>query len=483
MSLWHPPPPKGKKSSKTSTVLLADGRGIESFLYFHKTRPVMHVFTHSDSTPKRDGFFYVYVTNRSEARVNFDNMIISRWEPMVRVAYDYYPFGLTWHNPAEFHTPEGIHDHAYQDKEYQWNEFGAGAGMALYDFHARMYDPATATWSVPDPAEQFANPYLAMGNNPVVGVDPDGRFVVAPIIIGAVIGSYIGGAMANNSYNPDDWEFNSTTLTAMGMGLLIGAFGGYSYMAAGGAGAIGGFQGMGVTAGKKMFGPVIGGTLNSISNYDGKEGVNWGTLGDFGAGFVGSFAGLHSKSIFYGFLWGGTLNASSQYYQKGQEMDKYEIMQAFVSGGLSATGGMSLGGFKSKFLTANDQGVRLINKFLHYGTQSIAYDFAHTKKETFMERTLHERAAMFMSAGALGALASEAFSGKMLSSNSYSGAESYGLRNKVKSASLGIAFSSLDFVIGGYSKGGMAKYYGGRSQLNKGGLTTIKSIASILYYW
>ncbi|MFN8865257.1 MAG: hypothetical protein ACK5W1_13155, partial [Flavobacteriales bacterium] len=123
----------------------------------------MHVFTHSDSTPKRDGFFYVYVTNRSEARVNFDNMIISRWEPMVRVAYDYYPFGLTWHNPAEFETPEGIHDHAYQDKEYQWNEFGSGAGLALYDFHARMYDPATATWSVPDPAEQFSNPYLAMG--------------------------------------------------------------------------------------------------------------------------------------------------------------------------------------------------------------------------------------------------------------------------------------------------------------------------------
>ena len=101
----------------------------------------------------------------------------SRWQPQVRVAYDYYPFGLTWHNPAAADTPEGRHDHAYQDKEFQWNEFGAGAGMALYDFHARMYDPATATWSVPDPAEQFSNPYLAMGNNPVANVDPDGRFI------------------------------------------------------------------------------------------------------------------------------------------------------------------------------------------------------------------------------------------------------------------------------------------------------------------
>jgi hypothetical protein len=73
----------------------------------------------------------------------------------VRVAYDYYPFGLTWQNPADFHTPEGIHDHAYQDKEYQWNEFGSGAGLALYDFHARMYDPGAATWSVPDPADPY----------------------------------------------------------------------------------------------------------------------------------------------------------------------------------------------------------------------------------------------------------------------------------------------------------------------------------------
>jgi len=124
--------------------------------------------------PNKDGFFYVYVTNRSEGRVHFDNLTISHWQPMVRVAYDYYPFGLTWHNPALPETPEGMHDHAYQDKEFQWNEFGSGAGLALYDFHARMYDPATATWSVPDPAAQFSNPYLAMANNPVSMIDPTG---------------------------------------------------------------------------------------------------------------------------------------------------------------------------------------------------------------------------------------------------------------------------------------------------------------------
>lgn len=40
-----------------------------------------------------------------------------------------------------------------------------------------MYDPATGRWSATDPTAQFTNPYLAMGNNPVVFVDPDGEFV------------------------------------------------------------------------------------------------------------------------------------------------------------------------------------------------------------------------------------------------------------------------------------------------------------------
>jgi len=41
------------------------------------------------------------------------------------------------------------------------------------------YDNAKVVqrWFTPDPAEQFANPHLAMGYNPVMYVDPDGEFV------------------------------------------------------------------------------------------------------------------------------------------------------------------------------------------------------------------------------------------------------------------------------------------------------------------
>jgi hypothetical protein len=233
-----------------------------------------------------------------------------------------------------------------------------------------------------------------------------------------------------------------------------------------------------------MFGSVIGGTLNSISNYDEKEGVNWGTLGDFGAGFGGSFVGLHTKSSFWGFLWGGSLNVASQYYQNGKKLGKYEAAQAFVGGGLSAMGGMTFGGFKSAWLNNSDQAVRIMNKFLHYGTQSIAYDFAYSKQETFMQRSFHERVAMFMSAGITATLASEAFAGKMIFQDAMvQGEDGGGIANKIRSIGLGIGFTGLDFLIGGFSKGGMSKYYGGRSQLNKGGMNGIKSLASILFYW
>lgn len=58
-------------------------------------------------------------TNTSQSLVSFDNLTIKRWAPMVRVVYDYYPFGLSWENPKLPNDPEGVHDHAYQDKEFQ----------------------------------------------------------------------------------------------------------------------------------------------------------------------------------------------------------------------------------------------------------------------------------------------------------------------------------------------------------------------------
>lgn len=182
-----------------------------------------------EMTPTVDGFLYTYVTNRSAGFVHFDNLKIKYWKPQVRVQYDYYPYGLPWENPATT-GEEALHDCLYQDKEFQFKDFEDGnKGLALFDFHARMYDPSTAMWSVPDPAAQFANPYLAMGNNPVIGIDPDGReFVIAAVVIGAIIGTYIGGTLANDSYDPTQWSYNSTTFGYMLGGSIVGGLSGWA---------------------------------------------------------------------------------------------------------------------------------------------------------------------------------------------------------------------------------------------------------------
>jgi hypothetical protein len=51
----------------------------------------------------------------------------------------------------------------------------------MYDFHARMYDPVLGRWHAPDPMNQFDSPYNAMGDNPVVNIDPDGMMAIGGI--------------------------------------------------------------------------------------------------------------------------------------------------------------------------------------------------------------------------------------------------------------------------------------------------------------
>ena len=78
---------------------------------------------------------------------------------------DYYPFG--WSMPGREMIAPQRYRYAYQgiekDEETGWSAF-----------ELRMYDARTARWMSPDPYGQYYSPYLAMGNDPVGRVDPDG---------------------------------------------------------------------------------------------------------------------------------------------------------------------------------------------------------------------------------------------------------------------------------------------------------------------
>lgn len=80
---------------------------------------------------------------------------------------DFYPFGLQYRQYIRTGSPKN--NYLYTGKEFQ-------DGLKLYDFGSRFYNAAAGRWGVPDPAEQFVNPYLALGNSPVNGIDPDGEF-------------------------------------------------------------------------------------------------------------------------------------------------------------------------------------------------------------------------------------------------------------------------------------------------------------------
>ncbi|MGG8496857.1 RHS repeat domain-containing protein [Tenacibaculum sp. TC6] len=78
---------------------------------------------------------------------------------------DYYPFGMPMPNRRTVNGEP--YRYAYQGQEKD-PETGKEA------FQLRLWDARIGRWLSPDPYGQYHSPYLGMGNNPIVRVDPDG---------------------------------------------------------------------------------------------------------------------------------------------------------------------------------------------------------------------------------------------------------------------------------------------------------------------
>ena len=69
--------------------------------------------------------------------------------------------------------------------------------LLLPDFYVQM----------PDFSQNF-NRYSYCLNNPLKFTDPNGEIIWLAPLVGAIVGTYMGGVMANNGqYNPFKWEF------------------------------------------------------------------------------------------------------------------------------------------------------------------------------------------------------------------------------------------------------------------------------------
>ncbi len=85
---------------------------------------------------------------------------------------NYYPFGLKMKYTGGNIGPAADYRYGYQgDFAEEDDETG------FNHFEARQYDPVIGRWMVPDPARQYSSGYIGMGNNPIMGVDPNGEWV------------------------------------------------------------------------------------------------------------------------------------------------------------------------------------------------------------------------------------------------------------------------------------------------------------------
>jgi len=202
---------------------------------------------------KEDGYMHIYLSNgSSEKGVSFDNLYVTMLTGKVRQINHYYPYGLPIAGLEQIRTD---YLSKYTGKEHQTGEFaqfGASSrGIEMYDFDARFWDPQLARWVVPDPAHQFSNPYLGIGNNPILYQDPNGEWI--HIAVGALIGGAVNLGMKAASGQINSW---GDGFAAFGIGAAAGAIGaatgGAAFLAAGGgaagaggfiAGAVGGMAG------------------------------------------------------------------------------------------------------------------------------------------------------------------------------------------------------------------------------------------------
>lgn len=195
----------------------------------------------NDLIAKEEGFFHIYVSNGSSAKgINFDNFLVTLTKGKTRQINHYYPYGLPI---AGIDGNENDWPNKYTGKEHQTGEFmqfGAmNRGVEMFDFDARFFEPQLARWVVPDPAEQFSNPYLGIGNNPIMYKDPDGEWV--HIVIGAAIGGTLNWAFNGAQFNAEGLGYFGVGALAGGLAAGVGAA--MAGKAAAGGGFAAGFAG------------------------------------------------------------------------------------------------------------------------------------------------------------------------------------------------------------------------------------------------
>ncbi len=170
----------------------------------------------------KNGYVFVYVSNNSNINVYFDNLDVTHIRSHLVEDNAYYPYGL---------KIKGISARAYDKLK---NNYGYQGDYAEQDeetgcdeFDLRMYNPQIGRWNGVDPYDEFASPYVGMGNNPANFIDEDGGGISWGEI-GSIFGT-LGGVYVAHKIIANNPKMKGGYKKALSVGLpLLGAGIGYS---------------------------------------------------------------------------------------------------------------------------------------------------------------------------------------------------------------------------------------------------------------
>jgi RHS repeat-associated protein len=168
------------------------------------------------------------------------------------------------------------------------------AGLGLYNYRARFYDPALGRFTQPDTIvpdqynPQSLNRYSYVGNTPINGTDPDGHcYPLCTMAIGAAIGAMAGGIAYTIANHGQDFNYKGFA-GAVGVGLVAG-----------------GVIGTGVGIGLLAAAPAAAGTIVTAASVavplaDASMAISAGTAGLVTGGtYIASHPGNFESTDFY----------------------------------------------------------------------------------------------------------------------------------------------------------------------------------------
>ena len=172
---------------------------------------------------KYNGTDYIY---RKNVLGDITHILDMNGNVVEEYAYD------AWGNCAIVKDTAGI----AEVNPYRYRGYYYDVETKLYYLKTRYYDPEVGRFISQDDVSYLdpehingLNLYAYCLNNPIMGVDPTGTFVLSAILIGliagAVVGAIIGGTVAGvTAYNNGarGWELFGWTMLGIGCGAVIG---------------------------------------------------------------------------------------------------------------------------------------------------------------------------------------------------------------------------------------------------------------------